>query len=84
MPEHVPSQYYIDESGNTGDLSAVKIEAYFIEQRMDACQQPKANSEIDLRNTSEQWTSYLRKPSGGPQAMAINDPFPYDPNEAKF
>ncbi|GAA0443925.1 MULTISPECIES: DUF3800 domain-containing protein [Sphingomonas] len=36
MPEHVPSQYYIDESGNTGDLSAVKIEAYFIEQRMFA------------------------------------------------
>jgi hypothetical protein len=29
-------QYYIDESGNTGDLSTVKIDSYFIEQRMFA------------------------------------------------
>jgi hypothetical protein len=29
-------QYYIDESGNTGDLSTVKIDSYFSEQRMFA------------------------------------------------
>ena len=75
---------YLARSFDEEQLASFIREKYFIEQRMDACQQPKANSEIDLRNTSEQWTSYLRKPSGGPQAMAINDPFPYDPNEAKF
>lgn len=32
----LPSEYYIDESGNTGDLSTVKINSYFTEQRMFA------------------------------------------------
>lgn len=36
MVDQVPSEYYIDESGNTGDLSTVKADAYFTEQRMFA------------------------------------------------
>ncbi|GAA4773448.1 hypothetical protein GCM10023219_20880 [Stakelama sediminis] len=36
MAGQVSSEYYIDESGNTGDLSAVRMEAYFTEQRMFA------------------------------------------------
>lgn len=32
--EQTPAEYYIDESGNTGDLSTVKIDSYFTEQRM--------------------------------------------------
>lgn len=36
MADQVPTEYYIDESGNTGDLSTVKIDAYFAEQRMFA------------------------------------------------
>jgi hypothetical protein len=36
MTESLPCRYYIDESGNTGDLSAVKADAYFSEQRMFA------------------------------------------------
>ena len=36
MVDQVPSEFYIDESGNTGDLSTVKIDAYFSEQRMFA------------------------------------------------
>ena len=36
MVDQVPTEYYIDESGNTGDLSTVKIDAYFSEQRMFA------------------------------------------------
>lgn len=36
MSEQKPAEYYIDESGNTGDLSAVKIDSYFTEQRMFA------------------------------------------------
>ncbi len=30
----LPSNYFIDESGNTGDLSAVKLDSYFTEQRL--------------------------------------------------
>ncbi len=36
MSEQTPSEYYIDESGNTGDLTTVKIASYFTEQRMFA------------------------------------------------
>ena len=36
MLEQAPAEYYIDESGNTGDLSTVKIDSYFVEQRMFA------------------------------------------------
>ena len=35
MLEQAPAEYYIDESGNTGDLSTVKIDSYFVEQRID-------------------------------------------------
>jgi|GEM_PF-3864179 len=31
MVDQVPSEFYIDESGNTCDLSTVKIDAYFSE-----------------------------------------------------
>lgn len=36
MAEQSPSEFYIDESGNTGDLSTVKVDSYFTEQRMFA------------------------------------------------
>lgn len=36
MAARTPTEYYIDESGNTGDLSTVKINSYFTEQRMFA------------------------------------------------
>lgn len=36
MVERAPAEYYIDESGNTGDLSTVKLASYFAEQRMFA------------------------------------------------
>lgn len=36
MAEQFPAEYYIDESGNTGDLSTVKIDAYFTDQRIFA------------------------------------------------
>jgi hypothetical protein len=36
MGNQAPAEYYIDESGNTGDLSTVRIDSYFTEQRMFA------------------------------------------------
>lgn len=75
---------YLARSFDEEQLASFIREKYLIEERMDACRQSKANSEIDLRNATEHWTSYLRKPSDGPLTMAINDPFPYDPQEAKF
>lgn len=75
---------YLARSFDEEQLASFIREKYLIEERMDACRQSKANSEIDLRNTTEHWTSYLRKPSDGPLTMAIKDPFPYDPQEAKF
>jgi hypothetical protein len=50
---------------------------------MDACRQSQSNPEIDLRNSSEHWTSYLRKPTDNLTPF-ISDPFPYDPKEAEF
>lgn len=75
---------YLARSFDEDQLASFIREKYLIEERMDSCRQSKANTEIDLRNATEHWTSFLRKPSDGPLAMAINDPFPYDPKEAKF
>jgi hypothetical protein len=36
MAEQKFAEFYIDESGNTGDLSTVRLESYFTEQRMFA------------------------------------------------
>lgn len=74
---------YLARSFDEEQLASFIREKYLIEERMDSCRQPKANTEIDLRNATEHWTSYLRKPSNGPLTVAINDPFPYDPKEAK-
>ncbi len=75
---------YLARSFDEEQLASFIRAKYLIEERMDACKQSKASSEIDLRNASEHWTSYLRKPTGGPLKIVINDPFPYDPLEAKF
>lgn len=75
---------YLARSFDEEQLASFIREKYLIEERMDACRQSKVSAEIDLRNYSEHWTSYLRKPTGDPHAFAINDPFPYDPQEAKF
>ena len=48
---------------------------------MDACRQPTVNSEIDLRNVTEHWMDFLRKPDEYMPASTPTDPFPYDPTE---
>lgn len=73
---------YLARSFDEEQLASFIREKYLIEESMDACRESKANAEIDLRNASEHWTSFLRKPSDDPLKMTINDPFPYDPQEA--
>lgn len=75
---------YLARSFDEDQLASFIREKHIIEDRMDACRQSRVSSEIDLRNTTEHWTSYLRKPSDGKLAPSINDPFPYDPAEAQF
>lgn len=75
---------YLARSFDEEQLASFIREKYLIEERMDTCRQSKANAEIDLRNATEHWTSYLRKPSDGQVTMTVNDPFPYDPQEAEF
>lgn len=75
---------YLARSFDEEQLASFLREKYLIEERMDACKQTKANSEIDLRNSTEHWKKYLRTPSDGTGPQIYNDPFPYDPNEAKF
>ena len=75
---------YLARSFDEEQLASFIREKYIIEERMDACRQSVASAEIDLRNSTEHWTSYLRKPTDSPQALAIKDPFPYNPQEAKF
>lgn len=72
---------YLARSFDEEQLASFIREKRLIEDRMDACRQSRASAEIDLRNTTEHWTSYLRKPTGGKLTLAINDPFPYDPKE---
>jgi hypothetical protein len=75
---------YLARSFDEEQLASFIREKHIIEERMDACRQSRVSGEIDLRNTSEQWTSYLRKPTDDKLALAIDDPFPYDPKEAQI
>ena len=75
---------YLARSFDEEQLASFIREKHIIEERMDACRQSRVSAEIDLRNTTEHWTSYLRKPTEGQLALVNNDPFPYDPQEAKF
>ena len=67
---------YLARSFDEEQLASFIREKYLIEARMDACQQSRTSTEIDLRNSTDHWTSYLRKPTDGPSELAINDPFP--------
>ncbi|WP_244899665.1 DEAD/DEAH box helicase family protein [Rhodoferax antarcticus] len=72
---------YLARSFDEEQLASFIRDKHIIEERMDACRQSKSSSEIDLRNATEHWTNYLRKPTNGKSALAISDPFPYDPKE---
>lgn len=58
---------YLARSFDEEQLASFIREKYLMEERMDACQQSKVSPEIDLRNATEHWTSYLRRPSDGPR-----------------
>lgn len=73
---------YLARSFDEDQLASFIREKHIIEERMDACRQSRVSSEIDLRNATDHWTSYLRKPTDGKLASSITDPFPYDPAEA--
>lgn len=75
---------YLARSFDEEQLASFIREKHIIEERMDACRHSRTSTEVDLRNTAEHWTSYLRKPTAGQLALTINDPFPYDPKEAKI
>ena len=75
---------YLARSFDEEQLAAFIREKHIIEERMDACRQSRVSAEIDLRNTTEHWTSYLRKPIDGQSALAISDPFPYDSKEERI
>jgi superfamily II DNA or RNA helicase len=75
---------YLARSFDEEQLASFIREKHIIEERMDACRQSRTSAEIDLRNATEDWTSYLRKPTYCQSALTIMDPFPYDPKEAKI
>ncbi len=75
---------YLARSFDEDQLASFIREKHIIEERMDACRQSRVSSEIDLRNATDLWTSYLHKPTDGKLASSITDPFPYDPAEARF
>ncbi|TYC55212.1 DEAD/DEAH box helicase [Zoogloea oleivorans] len=72
---------YLAQSFDEEQLASFIREKYIVEERMDACRQSLTSAEIDLCNSTDHWTSYLRKPTDDKLALAISDPFPYDPKE---
>lgn len=72
---------YLARSFDEDQLAAFIRDKHRVEARIDACQQPNIGSEIDLRNATECWTSYLRRPTSSTARSALIDPFPYDPEE---
>lgn len=72
---------YLARSFDEDQLASFIRDKHIVETRIDACQQPNISSQIDLRNGTERWTSYLRKPINNPSIEAPVDPFPYDPEE---
>lgn len=72
---------YLARSFDEEQLASFIREKYLIEERMDACKQSAANSEINLNRFSENWREFLRKPEGLSRNFS-SDPFPYDPKES--
>lgn len=73
---------YLARSFDEEQLASFIREKYFIEDRMDACREFEINSEIDISNSSEHWTSFLRTKNNQIQTISL-DPYPYNPNEEK-
>lgn len=73
---------YLARSFDEEQLAAFIRDKHRIEMSVDACQQPEIGSEIDLRNVTEGWTGYLRKPIDNASRSVAIDPFPYDSEEA--
>lgn len=68
---------YLARSFDEEQLACFIREKHIVEALMDACRQPRSSVEIDLRAVSDQWNSFLRKPTAEPPALITNDPFPY-------
>ncbi len=73
---------YLTRSFDEEQLASFIRLKHDVEIRMDACRQADVGSEIDLRNASENWKSYLRKPRTELTSETINDPYPYTPDES--
>jgi len=68
---------YLARSFDEDQLASFIREKHRVEQRMDACRQSRVSAEIDLRQSSEAWRSYLRTPRLDGQASDLQDPFPF-------
>ena len=64
---------YLTRSFDQEQLASFVLLKHAVETRMDACRHTEFNDEIDLRNVTDDWEQYLRKPVGG---MHTDDPFP--------
>lgn len=73
---------YLARSFDEEQLASFLREKHLIERRMDACKHYQSNAEIDLRNATDNWHSYLRKPTSGGSGEGGDDPFPYRPIDA--
>lgn len=70
---------YLARSFDEEQLASFLREKHLIEKRMDACRQYRSSGEVDLRSSTENWQSYLRKPTSGASGGEVHDPFPYHP-----
>lgn len=75
---------YLARSFDEEQLASFIREKYLIEGQIDSCRHSETSAEIDLRNSTENWKSYLRKPTEDRLSNPINDPFPYDPGDEKL
>ncbi|UVM39521.1 DEAD/DEAH box helicase family protein [Pseudomonas sp. B21-017] len=64
---------YLTRSFDQEQLASFVLLKHAVETRMDACRHTSFNDEIDLRNVTDDWEQYLRKPVEG---MHTDDPFP--------
>ena len=74
---------YLARSFDEEQLASFLREKHLIEKRMDACRQHRSSGEIDLRSSTDNWRSYLRKPTTGVSGEDANDPFPYQSTSAE-
>jgi hypothetical protein len=74
---------YLARSFDEEQLASFLREKHLIEKRMDACRQHRSSGDIDLRSSTDNWRSYLRKPTTGVSGEDANDPFPYQSTSAE-